>query len=146
MSGRVAKVKPRPEPPHRTQVEGFEEPMRKVPQVMMREGGVPAPCTRLQHLVDSEVLLEQKRRSDTTGRPSSRRRIRNGSPQELVCPRYRLPEPEGDRVLGNLLCATSCGDEQPLTSRTMCSSTVKVTPDRPHWTKESTIAICARLW
>ena len=60
MSGRVAKVKPRPEPP---------------PQ---------DPGTSLQHLVDSEVLLEQKRRSDTTGLPSSRRRIRNGSPRDIV--------------------------------------------------------------
>ena len=83
---------------HSTQMEGFEGPMRKVPQVMTREGGVLAPSTCLQHLVDSEVLLEQKRWSDTTGLPSSRRRIRNGPPRKLVCPRYRLPEPEGDRV------------------------------------------------
>ena len=119
---------------HRTQVEGFEGPMCKVPQVMTCEGGVPAPCTRLQHLVDSEVLLEQKRRNDTSGLLSSRRRIRDGSSRELVHPGYRLPEPEGDCVLGDLLHATSCGDEQPLTSQTMCSSTVQVTPDRPHWT------------
>ena len=33
-------------------------------------------------------------------------------------------EPEGDRVLRDLLHVTSCGDEQPLTSRAMCSSTV----------------------
>ena len=88
--------------------------MCKIPEVMTREGGVPAPCIRLQHLVDSEVLLEQKRRSDTQGLPSSRRRIRNGPPRELVPPRYRLPEPEGDRVLSDLLRATSCGDKQPL--------------------------------
>ena len=119
---------------HRTQVEGFEGPMRKLPQVMAREGGVPAPCTRLQHLGDCEFLLEQKRRSDTLGLPGSRRRNRNRSPRELVCPRYRLPEPEGDRVLRDLLRATSCGDEQPLTSQTMCSSAVQVTPDRPHRT------------
>ena len=65
----------------------------------MCEGGVPAPYTRLQHLGDSEVLLEQKRWSDTPGLPGSRRRIRNGSPRELVRPRYCLQEPEGDRVL-----------------------------------------------
>ena len=100
----------------------------------MREGGVLAPCTRLQHLVDSEVLLEQKRRSDTPGLSSARRGIRNGPPRELISPRYRLPEPEGDRVLGDLLRATSCGDEQPLTSQAMCSSAVQVTPDRPHGT------------
>ena len=70
--------------------------MRKVPEVMTREGGVPAPCTRLQHLVDSEVLLEQKKRSDTPGLLSPWRRIRNGPPRELVSLRYRLPEPEGD--------------------------------------------------
>ena len=119
---------------HRIQVEGFEGPMRKVPQVMTREGGVPAPRTRLQHLGDSEVLLEQKRWSDTPDLPGSWRRIRNGSPRELVCQRYHLPEPEGYRVLRNLICATSWGDEQPLTSRTMCSSEVQVTPDRPHRT------------
>ena len=53
---------------------------------------------------------------------------------ELISPRYRLPVPEGDRVLSDLLCATSCGDEQPLTLRAMCSSVVQVTPDRPHGT------------
>ena len=108
--------------------------MRKVPEVMTHEGGVPAPCTRLQHLVDSEVLLRQKRRSDTPGLLSSQRRIRNGPPRELVRPRYRLPEPEGDRVLSDLLRAMSCSDEQPLTSRVMRSSAVQVTPDRPHGT------------
>ena len=101
---------------------------------MTREGGVPAPCTRLQHLVDSEVLLEQKRQSNTPGLPSSRRRIRNGSPWELVRPTYRLPEPEGDRVLGDLLRAMSCSDEQPLTSQATCSSVVQVTPDCLHGT------------
>ena len=108
--------------------------MRKVPVVMTCEGGVPVPCTRLQHLVDSEVFLEQKRRSDTSGvsRALGGRSV-NGSPRELVRPRYRLPEPEGDRVLGDLR-DTSCSDKQPLTSRTMCSSMVQVTPDRPHWT------------
>ena len=95
---------------HRTQVEGFQGPMCKVPEVMTREGGVLAPCTHLQHLVDSEVLLEQKGWSDTPGLASSRRGIRNGLPRELISQRYRLPEPEGDRVLGNLLLATSCGD------------------------------------
>ena len=47
---------------HRTQVEGFQGPMSKVPEVMTREGGVPAPCTHLQYLVDREILLRQKRR------------------------------------------------------------------------------------
>ena len=108
--------------------------MRKDLEVMTREGGVPAPCTRLQHLVDSEVLLKQKGRSDTPGLTSSRRRIRNGSPQKLVRPSYRLTELEGDRVLSDLLRAMSCNDEQPLTSRAMCSSTVQATPDRPHGT------------
>ena len=134
MSGRTAKVKPRPSRHHRTQVEGFYRPMRKVPEVMTREGGVPTPCTRLQHLVDSEVLLKQKRQSDTPGLPSSQNRIWNGSPRELVRPRYRLPEPEGDHVLCNLLRATSCSDEQLLTSRAMCSSTVQVTRDSLHGT------------
>ena len=108
--------------------------MCKVSEVMTREDGVPAPCTHLQHLLDSEVLLEQKKRSDTLGLPSPRRRIRNGPPRELVHPRYRLPEPEEDRVFSDLLRATSCGDEQLLTSRAMCSSTVQVIPDRPHGT------------
>ena len=80
-------------------MEGFEGPMSYVAQVMTHEGGVPAPCTCLQHLGDSEVLLEQKRQSDTLGLPGPRRRIRNGPPRELVRPRYRLPEPEGDSVL-----------------------------------------------
>ena len=113
---------------------------------MTHEGGVPAPCTRLQHLVDSEIPLKQRRRSDTPGLTSSRRWIRNGSPRKLVRPRYRLPEPEGDRVLRNLLRATSHVDEQPLTSQAICSSMVQVTPDCPHWTYLSPIAICARIW
>ena len=46
-------------------MEGVEGPMGKVPQVVARKGGIPAPRTRLQHLVDREVLLEKKRRSDT---------------------------------------------------------------------------------
>ena len=99
---------------HRPQVEGL----------MTREGGVPVPSTRLQHLGDSEVLLEQKRRSDTPGLPGPRRGVRNGPPRELVRPRYRLPEPEGDRILRDLLCATSRSDKQPLTLRTMYNSAV----------------------
>ena len=66
---------------HRIQVEGFQGPMRKVPEVMTHEGGVPTPCTRLQHLVDSEVLFEKKRRSDTPGFSSPRRGIQNGPPR-----------------------------------------------------------------
>ena len=41
-------------------MEGVEGPMGKVPQVVTRKGGMPAPHTRLQHLVNSEVLLEKK--------------------------------------------------------------------------------------
>ena len=40
---------------HRAQVEGVEGPMGKVPQVVARKGGMPAPRTRLQHLVGSIV-------------------------------------------------------------------------------------------
>ena len=50
---------------HRAQVEGVKGPMGKVPQVVAHKGGMPAPRTRLQHLVDSEVL-EKKRQSNTT--------------------------------------------------------------------------------
>ena len=73
---------------HRTHVEGFQGPMRKVPQVMTREGDVPAPCrpTHLQHLVDSEVLLEQKRLSDT---PVSRA-LRGGPKTDLPKSWYAL--------------------------------------------------------
>ena len=45
---------------HRAQVEGVEGPMSKVPQVVTRKGGMPVPRTRLQHLVDGEVLLEKE--------------------------------------------------------------------------------------
>ena len=41
-------------------MEGVEGPMGKVPHVVTRKGGMPAPRTRLQHLVDSKVLLEKK--------------------------------------------------------------------------------------
>ena len=70
---------------------------------------------------------------DTPGLPGPQR-VRSRPHRELVRPRYRLPEPKGDRILGDLLLATSCGDKQPLTSRTMCSSAVKITPDRPYRT------------
>ena len=115
-------------------MEGVKGPMGKVPQVVTRKGGMPAPRTRLQHLVDSEVLLEKKRRSDTTCLTSARGRHRLCRTRKLVSTGYRLPEPEGDSGLQYLLLATPCGDKQPLTEQTMCSSTVQVTPDRPHRT------------
>ena len=59
---------------YRAQVEGVEGPMGKVLQVVVRKGGMPAPRTRLQHLVDSDVLLEKKRRSNTTSLLSLRGR------------------------------------------------------------------------
>ena len=65
-------------------MEGGEGPMVDVPQVVARTGGMPVPHTRLQHLVDSEVLLEKKRWSDTTSLPSSRGRNRLFGTQELV--------------------------------------------------------------
>ena len=108
--------------------------MGKVPQVVTRKGGMPVPRTRLQHLVDSEVLLEKKRLSDTACLTSSRGRNRLFRTRERVSTRYRLPEPEGDSGLRYLLLATPCGDKQPFTTRTMCSSAVEVTPDRPHRT------------
>ena len=69
---------------HRAQVEGVKGPMGKVPQVVARKGGMPAPRTRLQHLVDSEDLLEKKRRSNTTRLTSSRGRNRLFRTRELV--------------------------------------------------------------
>ena len=69
---------------HRAQVEGVEGPMSKVPQVVTRKGGMPASRTRLQHLVDSEVLLEKKRRSNTTSLPSLRGKNRLFRTRELV--------------------------------------------------------------
>ena len=68
---------------HRTQVEGVEGPMSKVPQVVTCKGGMPASRTHLQHLVDSEVL-EKKRRSNTTSLTSSRGRNRLFRTRELV--------------------------------------------------------------
>ena len=69
---------------HMAQVVGVEGPMSKVPQVVAREGGMPSPRTRLQHLVDSEVLLEKKRQSNTTRLTSSRGRNRLFCTRELV--------------------------------------------------------------
>ena len=40
----------------------------------------------------------------------------------------------GASGLRYLLLATPCGDKQPLTMQTMCSSAVKVTTDCPHRT------------
>ena len=106
-------------------MEGVKGPMSEVPQVVTRKGGMPAPRTHLQHLVDSKVLLEKKRRSNTTRLTSWGGHGKCRS-RELISARYRLPEPEGDSGLRYLLLATPCGDEQPITSRTMCSSAVKV--------------------
>ena len=47
-------LKPRTEPPPQAQVEGVEGLMSYVPQVVTRKGGMSAPRTRLQHLVDSK--------------------------------------------------------------------------------------------
>ena len=44
---------------HRAQVEGVEGLMGNVPQVVTRKGCMPAPRTRLQHLVDSKILSEK---------------------------------------------------------------------------------------
>ena len=60
---------------HRAQVQGFEGLVRKVPQVMASEGGVLALSTCLHNLGDSEVLLEEKRLSDTMSCPGPRRRV-----------------------------------------------------------------------
>ena len=65
-------------------MEGVEGPMVDVPQVVARTGGMLAPYTHLQHLDDSEVLLEKKRRSDTTSLPSSRGSNRLLGTRELV--------------------------------------------------------------
>ena len=51
---------------HRAQVEGVEGLMNYVPQVVTRKGCMPAPRTRLQHLVDSKILSKKNRRSNTT--------------------------------------------------------------------------------
>ena len=69
---------------HRAQVEGVEGPMGKVPQVVARKGGMPAPRIRLQHLVDSKVLLEKKKRSDTTCLTSLRGRNRQFHARQFV--------------------------------------------------------------
>ena len=69
---------------YRAQMEGVEGPMGKVPQVVACKGGMPAPHIRLQHLVDSEVLLEKKRRSDTTCLTSTRGRNRQFRAAQLV--------------------------------------------------------------
>ena len=65
-------------------MEGVEGPMVNVPQVVAHTGGMPVPRTRFRHLVDSEVLLEKKRRSDTTSLPSSRGKNRLLGTRELV--------------------------------------------------------------
>ena len=44
---------------HRAQVEGVEGLMSYVPQVVTRKGCMPAPRTRLQHLVDSKILSKK---------------------------------------------------------------------------------------
>ena len=44
---------------HRAQVEGVEGLMSYVPQVVTRKGGMPAPRTRLQHLVDGKILSKK---------------------------------------------------------------------------------------
>ena len=49
--------KPRTEPPPQGPGgRGVEGLMGYVPQVVTRKGGMPAPRTRLQHLVDSKIL------------------------------------------------------------------------------------------
>ena len=69
---------------HRAQVEGVEGLMGNVPQVVVRKGCMPVPRTRLQHLVDSKILLEKKRRSNAMRLTSSGGRHRQCRPRELV--------------------------------------------------------------
>ena len=69
---------------HRAQAEGVEGPMGDVPLVVTRKGGMPAPRTRLQHLVDSEVLLKMKRRSNTMRLTSSGGEHRKRHSREFV--------------------------------------------------------------
>ena len=65
-------------------MEDVEGPMGEVPQVVTSKGGMPAPRTRLQHLVDSKVLLKKKRRSNTTRLTSSGGGHRKRRSRELV--------------------------------------------------------------
>ena len=44
---------------HRAQVEGVKGLMSNVPQVVTLKGCMPAPRTRLQHLVDSKILSKK---------------------------------------------------------------------------------------
>ena len=91
-------------------MEGVEGLARQVPQVMACKGSMTRltpPSTRLQHLVDSKVLLKKKRRSNTAGFPSLGRGTGLGPPKKLVLLRYNLPEPKGDRVLRDLLLEMS---------------------------------------
>ena len=54
-------------------MEGVQGLVGQVSEVMAHEGGVTTPSTRLQNLADSVILLEKKRRGNTTGFPSQRR-------------------------------------------------------------------------
>ena len=119
---------------HRTQVEGFKGPMSEIPEVMTREGGVPTPCTRFQHLGDSEVLLEQKRQSDTLISLALGGRSGTDLPESWYARDIVFRNQKETVFLRDLLRDTSRSDEQPLTLRTMCSSAVQVTPERPHRT------------
>ena len=69
---------------HRAQVEGVEGLVSNVPRVVARKGCMPAPRTRLQHLVDSKILSKKNRRSNTTRLTSSGGRNRQCRSRELV--------------------------------------------------------------
>ena len=51
-------------------MEGVQGLVRQVPEAVVREGGVTAPSTRLQDLVDGVVLLGEEGRGNTAGLPS----------------------------------------------------------------------------
>ena len=80
MSGRAAKVKPGSEPP--PQDPGGRLRGTNVLGLLGNDVGRWCACSLYPPSTpgDSEVLLKQKRRSDTPGLPGSRRRIWNGSP------------------------------------------------------------------
>ena len=69
---------------HRAQVEGVKGLMSNVPQVVARKGCMPAPRTRLQHLVDSKILSKKNRQSNTTRLTSPGGRHRKCRSRELV--------------------------------------------------------------
>ena len=113
--------------------------MGDVPQIVAREGGMSAPRTCTEYLVEGKVLLIQQGRSEPSSFTGTGSRDRRSSARLLIGQGNDLPDPEGDGVFGDLLPDPTCGDEQAPTLWAVFSRTSEIEFDCSYRAKKSTV-------